>query len=56
MSDYLSRDRELSNTGSYYQFKERLNLIDNTPCEKCSLNNKNLVTYSCSHKLCFNCI
>ena len=56
MSDYLSRDRELSNTGSYYQFKERLNLIDNSPCEKCSLNSKSLVTYSCSHKLCFNCI
>ena len=57
MSDILNpREKEPSNTGSSYQFKERLNINENLPCDKCSLNQRNIITYSCSHKLCFNCI
>ena len=38
------------------QFKERLIVDEKIPCTKCTLKQKKLVLYSCSHKLCFNCI
>ena len=56
MSEF-DKEKEASNPGSFYQFQERLNINnENIPCDKCSLKNKNLLEYSCSHKLCFNCI
>ena len=38
------------------QFKERLIVDEKIPCAKCTLKQTKLVLYSCSHKLCFNCI
>ena len=56
MSEF-DKEKEASNPGSFYQFQERLNINnENIPCDKCTLKNKNLLEYSCSHKLCFNCI
>ena len=57
MSEFDNVEKEQINRGSYYQFQERLNINnENAPCDKCSQNNNNLIIYSCSHKLCFNCI
>ena len=48
---------EQSKTGSYNQLQERLHLNNEiAPCDKCLSNNNNLLVYSCTHKLCFNCI
>ena len=56
MSDNLNKfEKESSNAGSSYQFKERLNNIEKSKCNKCNKYNT-IETYSCSHKLCYNCI
>ena len=38
------------------EFKERLNKNVNVPCDKCTITQKDVIVYSCSHRLCFNCI
>ena len=56
MSDYLN-NKESSNKESFYKYEGRLKVDnENNPCDKCSLNNKNLITYSCLHKICFTCL
>ena len=49
-------EKEGSNIGLAYELRERLTIKENLPCDKCSINSKNVIIYSCSHKLCFNCI
>ena len=49
-------EKEGSNIGLAYELRERLTVKENLPCDKCSINSKNVIIYSCSHKLCFNCI
>ena len=58
MSEFVDNlEKNQLNKGSFYQFQERLNVNkDNAPCDKCSQNINNLIIYSCSHQLCFNCI
>ena len=58
MSESINNlEKDQKDKGSYYQFQERLNVNkDIAPCDKCSINNNNLIIYSCSHQLCFNCI
>ena len=52
----MSAEIEGSNYGLAYEYRDKLAIVENSPCDKCSLNQKNLILYSCSHKICFNCI
>ena len=57
----MSREEKDSslNANSFYDFKRRLNIKKNCRCEKCLINNKDTVVFSCgkkTHSICFNCI
>ena len=52
----MSAEIEGSNYGLAFEYRDKLTIVENSPCDKCSLNQKNLILYSCSHKICFNCI
>ena len=56
MSTSMEPKEKESSGGSYHQVKERVNISENMPRIKCSSVNKNLIEFSCSHKVCFNCI
>lgn len=58
MSEILRGEKDSSlNANSYYDFKKRVNIIEDSLCQKCSTNNKDIISYSCKkkHQICFNC-
>lgn len=56
MSNNFITNEKGINKDSYSQNADRLNLDKISCCDKCSLTCDNNILYSCSHKICSNCI